>query len=112
MPKSDILAIMPDNILGSPAAPVRIVAVTLGHFDNQFDPARFRDRSDRDSHGMTTCCRWVLHTARQALRDAGPERPRCARPRAPAQSSVCCVFPTEKFAASRRILLVGEHPSR
>ncbi|WP_251075808.1 beta-ketoacyl synthase N-terminal-like domain-containing protein [Streptomyces sp. ISL-12] len=71
----------PSRVLGAPGAPDRIWTDTGGYvhgFDEAFDPTGF-ELAPADITPLDRALRWVLHAGRQALREAGADRPAPAR---------------------------------
>ena len=92
---------------GSQGAPAPIAGVTvmLRHVPN-FDPRGYAIHPDEILR-HDELLSWVLHAARQALRDAGTDAPHRTPARTGAIFGLLCV-PTEKFAAYAESFWLGE----
>jgi len=103
VPQQDILA---DH--GRPGRAYTDRGGYVAEFGNEFDPRGFAiDPKEISRHDELL--RWTLHTARQALRDAGLGVPDATPARTGAIFGLLCV-PTEKFARFAESFWLGEPP--
>lgn len=105
-PKRDILAGHARRHVGQPGRAWTDRGGYVVDFDNQFDPRGFAIHPNEISR-HDELPRWTLHTARQALRDAGLGAPDGTPARSGAIFGLLCV-PTEKFASYAESFWLGE----